>query len=46
MLTDYGEWHCDNCGQLTDWSEMVIGIDEVCDQCHELRAQEGDDLNG
>lgn len=37
MLTEYDEWVCDYCAEVTDEAEMVFRDcgEELCDSCYE-----------
>lgn len=35
MLTDYGEWYCDECLEQKDYCQMVfVEQQELCDECY------------
>jgi len=40
MLNGYDEYECDYCGQQFSTCEMVLGVQDLCDQCHEDKQDE------
>lgn len=38
MLNGYDEYECDCCGQQFDAASMVLGVQDLCDECQDLES--------